>query len=162
MESKKETQVSNSYLTIKLGQEEFGVHVNQVLNILEMTSITEVPKSPSYMKGVINLRGTALPIIDLRMKFGMPEEAYTDKTCIVVMDLQQNEETIYIGAIVDEVISVTDITNEQIEPAPNMGTSYEAEFITGMAKVNDEFIMLVDMQLVLSEEKLSVYADEAH
>jgi purine-binding chemotaxis protein CheW len=94
----KETE-SNSYLTFKLGEEEFGVHVSQVLNILEMTRITGVPKTPDYMKGVINLRGMVLPVIDTRIKFGMPETEYTSNTCIIVMDLDLDGDTVHIGAI---------------------------------------------------------------
>jgi purine-binding chemotaxis protein CheW len=153
METKKEE--SNSYLTFKLGEEEFGAHVSQVLNILEMTKITEVPKSPDYMKGVINLRGMVLPVIDTRIKFGMPETAYTNNTCIIVMDLNMDKETIHIGAIVDEVVSVTEIENSSIEPPPSIGNKYKSDFIYGMAKVDDKFIMLLDMQKVLDSEEIA-------
>jgi purine-binding chemotaxis protein CheW len=130
---------SNSYLTFKLGEEEFGAHVSQVLNILDMTRITEVPKSPEYMKGVINLRGTVLPIIDTRIKFGLPETEYTHNTCIVVMDLDFNGDTVHIGAIVDEVLSVVEIEEGQIEPPPSIGNTYKSEFIYGMAKLENDF-----------------------
>jgi purine-binding chemotaxis protein CheW len=152
---------SNSYLTFKVGEEEFGAHVSQVLNILEMTRITEVPKTPDYMKGVINLRGTVLPIIDTRIKFGIPEKEYTSNTCIVVMDLKFNGDTIHIGAIVDEVLSVVEIEQDQIEPPPGIGNKYQSEFIFGMAKVSEEFVMLLDMQKVLSFGEISDLADQA-
>ncbi len=145
---------SNSYLTFKLGEEEFGAHVSQVLNILEMTKITEVPKSPEYMKGVINLRGMVLPVIDARIKFGMPETEYTSNTCIIVMDIEQNDETVHIGAIVDEVLSVIEIEENQVEPPPSIGNKYKAEFIYGMAKVEENFVMLLDMQKVLNASDL--------
>jgi purine-binding chemotaxis protein CheW len=146
---------SNSYLTFKLGEEEFGAHVSQVLNILEMTKITEVPKTPDYMKGVINLRGTVLPIIDTRIKFGLPETEYTNNTCIVVMDLDLNGDTVHIGAIVDEVLSVIEIEEDQIEPPPGIGNKYKSEFIFGMAKVQEEFVMLLDMQKVLDSDEMA-------
>jgi len=155
----KETE-SNSYLTFKLGNEEFGAHVSQVLNILEMTKITEVPKTPDYMKGVINLRGTVLPVIDTRTKFGLPETEYTSNTCIVVMDLDFNGDTVHIGAIVDEVLSVIEIEEHQIEPPPSLGNQYKSEFIYGMAKVDDNFVMLLDMQEVLSNEEISEISDK--
>lgn len=153
MEQKKQTE-TKSYLTFKLGEEPFGVHVGQVLNILEMTSITRVPKTPGYMKGVINLRGKVLPIIDARLKFGMEETEYTNNTCIIVMDLEMDSKTIDIGTIVDEVLSVVEIKTSQIEPPPSIGTKFNSEFIYGMAKVEEEFIMLIDMQKVLSSEEM--------
>jgi len=152
---------TNSYLTFKLGNEEFGVHVSQVLNILEMTRITEVPKAPDYMKGVINLRGMVLPIIDTRIKFGMPETEYTNNTCIIVMDLEMEGNTIHLGSIVDEVLSVIEIADNQIELPPSIGNKYKSSFISGMAKVEENFVMLLDMQKVLSEEELTEISDKA-
>lgn len=159
MEQKSEETFS--YLTFKIGKESFGAHVSQVLNILEMTKITEVPKSPSYMKGVINLRGTVLPVIDARIKLGLQETEYTNKTCIIVMDLELDEDTINIGTIVDEVLSVTDIEKDQIKPSPGIGDKYQSEFIYGMVKIEDEFIMLLDMQKVLSSEELHELSQSA-
>ena len=135
MKEKKEE--SNSYLTFKLGDEVFGAHVSQVLNILEMTKITGVPKAPDYMKGVINLRGMVLPVIDTRIKFGLPETDYTNNTCIVVMDLELDGDTVHIGSIVDEVVSVIEIEEDQIEPPPSLGNQYRSEFIYGMAKEDE-------------------------
>lgn len=157
-ENEKQNNV-NSYLTFRLGEEEFGVHVGQVINILEMTSITKVPRSPYFMKGVINLRGKVLPIIDARLKFGMEEKAYTSNTCIIVMDLELHGETVDIGAIVDDVLSVVEIDKSQVEPPPGIGSKYKSEFIYGMAKVNEEFIMLIDMQKVISIDEMSQIAE---
>jgi purine-binding chemotaxis protein CheW len=154
MEQEKQTE-TKSYLTFKLGEEQFGVHVSQVLNILEMASLTKVPKSPDYMKGVINLRGQVLPVIDTRLKFGMEETEYTHNTCIIVMDLEMEGETVDIGAIVDEVISVVEIKESQVEPPPSIGANYKSDFIYGMAKVEEEFVMLLDMQQVLSSEEIA-------
>ncbi len=153
--------ITYSYLTFKLGEEQYGIHVSQVLNILKMVKITEVPKSPNYMKGVINLRGSVLPVIDIRIKFGMPEKGYTNSTCIIVMDLDMDGETIYLGTIVDEVLSVHEIEEKQVEPPPSIGSKYKSAFIYGMAKVDENFIMLLDMQKVLTEEELTEISDTA-
>ena len=126
-----------------------------------MTKITEVPKTPDYMKGVINLRGTVLPIIDTRLKFGLPEAEYTSNTCIVVMDLDFNGDTVHIGAIVDEVLSVVEIEEGQIEPPPSIGNRYKSDFIHGMAKVEENFVMLLDMQQILSNTELSEISGKA-
>ena len=155
----KENSTNNSYLTFRLGKEEFGVHVSQVLNILEMTEITEVPKTPDYMKGVINLRGNVLPVIDSRVKFALPETEYTNKTCIIVLDLDLDGNPVNIGAIVDEVLSVIEIEEGDIEPPPNLGNQYESEFIYGMAKVQNDFIMMLDMQKVISAGELEQLAE---
>src|SRR6056297_2060997 len=149
-----QSNITYSYLTFKLGEEQYGIHVSQVLNILKMIKVTEVPKSPNYMKGVINLRGSVLPVIDIRIKFGMPKKGYTNSTCIIVMDLDMDGETTYLGTIVDEVLSVHEIEEKQIEPPPSIGHKYKSEFIFGMAKVEENFIMLLDMQKVLSVDEL--------
>ncbi len=156
-----EEESSNAYLTFKLGEEEFGAHVSQVLNILEMTKITGVPKTPDFMKGVINLRGSVLPVIDARIKFGLPETEYTTNTCIIVMDLDLDGDTVHIGAIVDEVLSVIEIEENQIEPPPSLGNQYKSEFIQGMAKVEENFVMLLDMQKVLSSKEMADISSKA-
>jgi purine-binding chemotaxis protein CheW len=149
-----------SYLSFKLGDEVFAVHVNEVLNILEMTKITAIPKAPKYMKGVINLRGMVLPIIDARLKFNMEEIEYTTNTCIIVMDLESNGEIVHVGFIVDQVLEVLELEEDQIGPPPSLGTNYKAEFITGMATINDEFIMLLNMEKIFSLNELSLLKTE--
>jgi purine-binding chemotaxis protein CheW len=144
----------NSYLSFKLGNEDFALHVSKVLNILEKTNITEVPKSPDYMKGVINLRGTVLPVIDTRIKFGLTETKFTDKTCIIVMELTVDNQTILIGSLVDEVLSVLEIESNEIQEAPSIGNNYRAEFVTGMVEVDDKFIMILDMETLYSLNEL--------
>ena len=145
---------SNSYLSFRLGNEEFASHVNKVLNILEMTKITKVPKAPYYMKGVINLRGMVLPVVDTRLKFGMPETEYTDKTCIIVMELMFEGEMVFTGALVDEVKAVLEIEESEIQPPPNIGSQYRSEFITGIVNVNNDFVMILDMEQLFSSEEL--------
>lgn len=145
----------NSYLSFKLGKEVYASHVSKVLNILEMVRVTEVPKTPSFMKGVINLRGMVLPVIDIRLKFGMSETEYTDKTCIVVLELDMDDERVYAGALVDEVVAVVELDNKEIEPQPGIGSKYTSDVIYGMAKNGDKFIMLLDMEKVFSDMELN-------
>ncbi|MBN2487211.1 MAG: purine-binding chemotaxis protein CheW [Bacteroidales bacterium] len=151
---------AGSYLSFKIGDEVFAVHVNDVLNILEMTKITSIPKAPKYLKGVINLRGIVLPVVDARLKFNMEEKEYTTNTCIIVMDLEWNNELVHVGFIVDQVLEVLDLDNKQIEAAPSLGTSYKSEFITGMASVNNEFVMLLDMGKIFSLDEMGMLQQE--
>jgi len=150
----KETKI-NSYLSFKLGDEIFASNVRKVLNILEMTKITKVPKSPNYMKGVINLRGTVLPLVDTRIKFEMPETKFTANTCILVLDIELDGETVHIGALVDSVQEVLEIEESQIQPPPSIGNKYKSEFIEGVVKIDDDFIMLLDMDLIFSTDELT-------
>lgn len=160
MSSGREVKI-NSYLTFKLGEEEFAAHVGKVLNILEMTKITEVPKSPDYMKGVINLRGSVLPVIDTRIKFGMTPTEYTPNTCIVVMDIDMDGDSIHVGALVDSVQAVLEIEDTQILPPPSIGHKYRSEFIEGVATINDSFIMILNMDEVFSSEEVHDMHDKA-
>lgn len=145
---------SISYLSFHLGEEEFAAHVSKVLNILEMIKIIEVPNAPEYMKGVINLRGTVLPVVDTRVKFGMTPTVYTPNTCIVVMDVEIENEMVKVGALVDSVQAVLEIEESMIQPPPSIGSKYKSEFIYGMAKIDDKFIMLLDMEKVFSNEEI--------
>lgn len=145
----------NTFLSFKLGEEEFAAHVGKVLNILEMTKITEVPKAPEYMKGVINLRGTILPVIDTRIKFGMPKTEYTTNTCIIVLDIEMDGDSIHVGALVDSVQAVLELDSNQIMPAPSIGSKYKSEFIEGVANIDDKFIMILNMDAVFSSNELT-------
>ncbi len=138
----------NSYLTFKLGNEFFAANVSKVLNILEMTKVTKVPKAPAYMKGVINLRGSVLPLVDTRIKFDMPETEYTANTCILVLDIILSNESVHVGALVDSVQEVLELDDANIQPPPSIGTRYRSEFIEGVAKVEDEFIIILNMDLI--------------
>ena len=151
----------NSFLSFNLGEEEFAAHVGKVLNILEMTKITEVPKSPEYMIGVINLRGTVLPVVDTRIKFGMPQTEYTPNTCIIVMEVKIDSEEVKVGALVDSVEAVLEISDKQIQPPPGIGSKYKSDFIYGMAKVEDRFIMLLDMDKVFSSDEVIIVKEKA-
>lgn len=139
-----------SYLTFKIGEETFAANVSDVTNILEMTKITALPKTPEYLKGVINLRGSVLPVIDTKEKFQIGETEYTTNTCILVLDLSFKGERLQIGAIVDAVQEVLEIDKKQIQPPPTLGASYNSKFITGMVVHSDIFIMILDMNFVFT------------
>ena len=154
-----ETQTAskiNSYLSFKLGDEVFATNVSKVLNILEMTKITKVPKAPDYMKGVINLRGSVLPLVDTRIKFGMEPTEFTTNTCILVLDIDFDGESVHVGALVDAVQEVLEINNNEVEPPPSIGSKYKSEFIEGVAKSDEDFIMLLDMDLIFTNDELRV------
>ncbi|MFW6389360.1 MAG: chemotaxis protein CheW [Marinilabiliaceae bacterium] len=151
---KEDKKKINSYLSFKLGEEIFALHVSKVQKILEMTEITEVPRSPSYMKGVINLRGSVLPVIDMRVKFGMPPVERTKTTCILVVESEIKEEKIKVGLLVDAVQAVQKINDEDILPPPSIGSKFRSEFISGMTRVNEKFFMILDIDLVLSTDDL--------
>ena len=152
--SKDKLDQINSYLSFKLGGETFAANVGKVLNILEMTEITKVPKAPDYMKGVINLRGTVLPVVDTRIKFSMPATEYTNNTCILVMEVEVDGEQVQVGGLVDAVQAVLEIDQEDILPPPSIGSKYRSEFISGMAKIDDKFIMLLNMDRVFSSDEI--------
>lgn len=147
------TETLNSYLTFRLGDEIFAANVSKVSEILEIPKITKVPRSPDFMRGVINLRGSVLPVIDTRTKFGLPTEADTVNTCIIVMNLELEGQPITIGAIVDEVQEVMEIEDANIQAAPSVGSKYKTEFIEGMVKKNDLFIMLLNLDMVFSHDE---------
>lgn len=143
-----------SYLTFKLGDEIFAANVSKVLNILELTKITKVPMAPPYMKGVINLRGDVLPVVDVRLKFGMEETQFTPSTCILVLIIQIEDQTIHLGALVDSVQEVLEIEDKEILPPPSIGSSYHSEFITGVVEFQENFIMILDVERVFTGEEL--------
>jgi purine-binding chemotaxis protein CheW len=143
-----------SYLTFKLGDEIFAANVSKVLNILELTKITKVPMAPPYMKGVINLRGDVLPVVDVRLKFGMEETQFTTSTCILVLIIQIEDQTIHLGALVDSVQEVLEIEDKEILPPPSIGSSYNSQFITGVVEYEENFIMILDVERVFTGEEL--------
>lgn len=146
---------TSSYLTFKLDQESFALHVSKVLEILEVTQITKVPQSPDYMRGVVNLRGNVLPVIDTRAKFGLSSAEFTVDTCIVVLDITSNEGAVTLGALVDSVQEVAEISNDQVQPPPKIGNKYNAEFINGMVKREEGFTMLLDIDKVFTTDEIT-------
>jgi purine-binding chemotaxis protein CheW len=144
------------YLTFRLDDEEYGVEILKVRELIGMMDITAVPRMPTYMKGVINLRGNVIPVIDLRLKFELKEIEHTDQTCIIVVNVGRE-----IGIIVDTVSEVLDIAGNNIEPPPSMGGSLDTTFILGMGKVGDDVKILLDIDKVLTGDELADIACNA-
>jgi purine-binding chemotaxis protein CheW len=152
--NKEQVISAQSYLSFRLGEEVFASSVAKVIEILEVPRITKVPKSPAYMRGVLNLRGSVLPVIDTRLKFGMPSTTDTVNTCIMVLNVQIDKESFVLGALVDAVQEVFEITDDEIKPAPSIGSKYKSEFIEGMVKANEQFTMLLNLDKVFSSDEL--------
>lgn len=145
----------NQYLTFKLDQEVFGLAIGKVREVLDFTTVTRVPQTPLYMRGVINLRGNVVPVIDLHQKFGLSQTEKTVNTCIVIAEIDMDGETTILGVLADSVQEVLDIEPEQIAPAPKIGTKLNTDFIRGMGKHNDEFIILLDIDKVFSSVEIA-------
>lgn len=143
-----------TYLSFKLSEEVFAINVSKVINILELSKITRIPKSPEYMKGVINLRGTVLPVVDMRIKFGLPEKDCTVDTSIIVLSIDLNGEPVLVGILVDAVREVLELKNDDISPSPAIGTKYNTSFIEGMWRIDDKFIMILDIDKVFNTEEI--------
>jgi len=159
-----ETQV-DSYLTFVMNQEFFAVSVTKVTELLEMQPITHVPRSPEFMRGVINLRGAVVPVIDTRIKFILPPVADTVDTCIVVMNIEADQEIVKVGAIVDSVSEVIEVAADKILPLPAVGNKERTRFIHGVIKVEERFIMVLDVDKVFSTDdlvSLKSETEEAH
>jgi len=144
----------NSYLSFKLGEETFGVNVGSVLSILKMIRITKIPCAPDYLRGVINLRGEVLPVIDLRLRLGMAGTQMTMGTCILVMELRHKEIEINVGIMVDSVSEVHTIEPNEILAPPFMASKFRTEFIEGMYKDGEGFIMLLEMNNIFNNTEL--------
>lgn len=144
------------YLTFRLGQEDFALEINTVREVLDLINITKIPRTPEYMKGVINLRGNVVPIIDLRLNLGMESAERTVDTCIIIVEVDFDGEAMQIGALADSVQEVIDIDPDNIEPAPKIGINLNTDFIKGMGKRDDKFIIILDINKVLSSEELTV------
>jgi purine-binding chemotaxis protein CheW len=152
---------TTQYLTFKLAEEAFALDVAKVREILDFTTITRVPQTPAFMKGVINLRGSVVPVIDMRLKFGMTETEKTVNTCIVVVEVEYEGETIILGALADSVQEVVEMEPEQIEPAPRIGTRLNTDFIKGMGKHGDNFIMILDIDRIFTTEEIRLTQEAA-
>ncbi|MEA3544146.1 MAG: chemotaxis protein CheW [Thermodesulfobacteriota bacterium] len=146
---------TNQYLTFKLDDEVFGLAIEKVREVLDFISVTRVPQTPEYMRGVINLRGNVVPVMDLRLKFDMEKTEKTVNTCIIITEIEIEGEITVLGALADAVQEVLDLEPDQIEPAPRMGTKLRTEFIKGMGKHNDQFIILLDIDRVFSSAEIA-------
>jgi purine-binding chemotaxis protein CheW len=149
---------SGKYLTFVLQGEEYGLEILKVREIIGVMNITKVPQMPSYTKGVINLRGKVIPIVDLRLKFGMPEAAQTKETCIIVVNVQ----SVLMGVLVDTVSEVLDINSADVEPTPAFGSNVRTDFILGMGKIKGKVKILLDIDKVLSNEEVNELTTTQH
>ncbi|RLB26945.1 MAG: chemotaxis protein CheW [Deltaproteobacteria bacterium] len=148
------TNKEGKYLTFSLAGEEYGIAILKVKEIIGMMSITSVPRTPEFVKGVINLRGKVIPVVDLRLKFGMQETEYTERTCIIVVEIVGQAGTVLMGIVVDSVSEVLNIIGGEIEDTPSFGTKLDTEYILGMAKMEGGVKILLDIDRVLSTEEI--------
>ena len=146
---------TGKYLTFSLEKEEYGIGILKVKEIIGMMPITSVPRTPEFVKGVINLRGKVIPVVDLRLKFDIGEIPYTERTCIIVVEIDTNQETVLIGIVVDSVSEVLNIQENEIEDAPKFGAQLDTDFILGIAKTDSGVKILLNIDKVLSSEKIS-------
>ena len=147
---------TTQYLTFKLEDEVFALDISKVREVLDFTTVTKVPRTPDFMRGVINLRGNVVPVVDMRLKFGMSMTEKTVNTCIIIVEVRVEGESTVLGALADSVQEVIDLEPEQIEAAPKIGTRLRTEFIKGMGKRDDHFIIILDIDKVFSADELSV------
>ena len=145
------------YLTFSLAGEEYGIGILKVKEIIGMMPITTVPRTPGFVKGVINLRGKVIPVVDLRLKFVMEEIAYTERTCIIVVEIAGQNGSVLIGIVVDSVSEVLNIKGADIEDTPTFGARLDTDYILGMAKMNGGVKILLDIDKVLSDEEVAVF-----
>lgn len=148
-------KLAGKYLTFKLALEEYGLEILKVQEIIQMQSVTRVPRTPDYVRGVINLRGKVIPVIDLRKKFSLDTCIDTEKTCIIVVQIDNSDKLVVMGIIIDEVKEVLDIKAGDIENTPSFGANISTDFILGMGKVNGNVKILLDIDKVLSIQELS-------
>lgn len=146
--------VGGKYLTFALADEEYGVDILRVREIIGMMEITPVPRTPDFILGVVNLRGKVIPVIDLRLKFELPYKEPDDRTCIIVVEVRYREETIQMGIVVDRVNEVVDVKEEEIEATPSFGIGLDTSYILGMAKVGNKVKILLDIDRVLSSSEV--------
>jgi purine-binding chemotaxis protein CheW len=145
----------NQYLTFRLADEEYAIDVSNIREILEYAKITKIPCTYDYMQGVINLRGNVVPVVNFHLKFNMEQTEKTVDTCIIVMEVTINNEVTVIGAIADSVEEVIELDSTQVEPPPGFGTKLNKEFIKGIGKRDDDFIIIIDINKAFSEEEIN-------
>ena len=149
------------YLTFSMASEEYGIGILKIKEIIGMMSITTVPQTPEFIKGVINLRGKVIPVIDLRLRFGMTANDYTERTCIIVVEIPGLSGTVMIGIVVDSVSEVLSIKGDEIEETPTFGTKLNTDYILGMAKMDGGVKILLDIDRVLSRDEMNMLEEAA-
>jgi len=151
-----ESMETTQYLTFKLGEEMFALDIAKVREVLDFTTVTRVPRTPEFMRGVINLRGSVVPVVDLRLKFGMTRTESSVNTCIIITEVIVDGDRTVLGALADSVQEVIDLVPGDVSPAPRIGTRINTEFIQGMGKRDDRFIILLDIDRVFSTDELAL------
>jgi purine-binding chemotaxis protein CheW len=144
------------YLTFNLDKEIFAVDVAHVREIQEASTITKVPRTPEFMRGVINVRGSVVPVVDMRLKLGMPAVADTIDTCIIIMEIGLDGDIVVMGALADSVQEVFELPPEQIEPVPKIGTQLNTRFIKGIGKHDEKFVIILDIENILSTDEIAM------
>ncbi|MBF0286023.1 MAG: chemotaxis protein CheW [Magnetococcales bacterium] len=152
---------TTQFLTFTLADEVFAVDIARVREVLEFTTLTVVPRTPDYMRGVINLRGSVVPVVDLRLKFGMSRTEKSVNTCIIIVEVEQDDDKVVLGALADSVKEVMNLEPGQVEPPPKIGARLRTDFIRGMGKHEDQFIIILDTDRVFSSDELSNLTDAA-
>jgi purine-binding chemotaxis protein CheW len=155
MEQVKTRKELKQYLTFNLKDVEYAVDVSRVREVLEFSDITKLVGRVDFVRGVINLRGSVIPVMDLKLKFNMDKTEKTIDTCIIVLEVEYNSEIIVVGIMSDSVQEVVDISVDDIEPPPSIGTAIDVDFIKGMGKKDDKFIIIIDINKIFSESELS-------
>jgi len=144
------------YLTFSLADEEYGIGILKIKEIIGMMSVTTVPQTPEFVKGVINLRGKVIPVVDLRLRFRMESIDYTERTCIIVVEIEGQSDIVLIGIVVDSVSEVLNIKSEEIENTPTFGAKLNTDYILGMAKMEGGIKILLDIDKILSNQDIAV------
>ncbi len=152
----------NQYLTFTLNKDIYALDISSVREVLELTPITRIPRTPKFMRGVINLRGHAVPVVDMRLKFGMSKTEDTINTCIIIVEVLFDGDSTVMGALADSVREVIELTEDMIEEPPRMGTTIKTDFIRGMGKQGEDFVIILDINKILSVEELAVLRSVNH
>ena len=153
--------IAGKYLTFKLAEEDYGISLLQVKEIIGMMPITPVPRTPAHVKGVINLRGQVIPVTDLRLRFALDAREYTDRTCIIVVEVQGEASTVQVGIVVDAVSEVLQVSDDDIEPTPSFGDKVDTDYILGMANLEDTVKILLDIDRVLTAQDVALLEQAA-
>ena len=164
METAMETAVNEAteiaqYLTFHLAEETYAMDVVQIREVLELLAITKIPRAPEYMRGVINVRGGAVPVIDMRLRFDMPPQETTIDTCIIVLEVVTGQGALVLGALVDSVEEVIELAPSEIEPPPDIGTGLNAAFIKGMGRRDERFVIILDANRIFDTAELGIIED---
>jgi purine-binding chemotaxis protein CheW len=148
--------LGGKYLTFSLSNEEYGIGILKIKEIIGMMPVTSVPQTPDFVKGVVNLRGKVIPVMDLRLKFSMKSADYTERTCIIVVEIEGKKGDILIGLVVDSVSEVLNISQNDIEKTPSFGANLDTKYIKGMAKMEGGVKILLDIDRILSTSEITV------